>query len=314
MMRNMTQPEPMTSYEEQGFSFISWNSILAGVLAAFIIGLIFNLLGAGIGLIIFSPIANSLPSIGIGTFIWITLTGIVSLYIGGWIATYFSKLMTQISGIIHGLLVSGISILISLVIMTTTVSFVVSGSLNALGNIISVSKSMVSEGNSVFQKGVQEISRLSPELTDQVKKSMPDLQTVIDKIKKEATDLLPKESDFSAENNEVSPEKIKSQLAKLIQSYFSSNDEERDQTQQELIDTLAQATHKTPEQIREKIAEWQNTYENAKEKATTVTIKTSKKITRTIGNIALMNFFILVTGMVAAIMGAMNGIQSRKET
>jgi len=302
-MRTNSQAEEMirTPNREEG---ICWSSIWAGVLTALVVGILFNLLGAAIGFSAFVPRKEALWPLGIGTLIWLISVGIITMYVGGWVAGRFCTTQRKPMGIIYGVMVSGISTLLSLILMVITVGTILSNSFSVLGSIISASSATITEGASMIDKGIKGIVNLSPELGDKVKQIMPDLQPVKDKINQQASEWLSK--------NGVPEEKIKSSLEKLIQAYLEPNaNMDLNEAKNKLVDTLVQETGKNPEEIKKTIEDWQTLYTEAKDKAVQMALETSKKITNTISQISLVNFFILLSGILAAIAGASCGIRNK---
>lgn len=290
-----------TSNKEEG---ICWSSIWAGVLAALVVGILFNLLGAAIGFSVFSPRKETLWPLGIGTLIWLIAVGIITMYIGGWVAGRFCTAQRRPMGVIYGVMVSGISTILSLILMAMTVGTLLSGSFSVLGSIISASTATVTQSASMIDKGIQGVMSLSPQLGDKVKEVMPDLQPIKDKINQKASELLSK--------NGLSEEKIKSSLDKMIQAYLEPDaNMDLDEVKNKLVDTLVQETGKSPEEIKKAVEDWQTMYAEAKDKAAQVALETSKKITNTISQVSLVNFFILLSGIVAAVAGASCGIRDK---
>src|SRR5688572_12030017 len=62
---------------------IVWSAIVAGVFAALTIGSLLNLLGVGLGFTAFKVDTNTLAALGTGAIIWIIISTIISMAIGG---------------------------------------------------------------------------------------------------------------------------------------------------------------------------------------------------------------------------------------
>ncbi len=82
---------------------ISWSAILAGVVLAMVVSLLLNLLGTAIGSASIDPMqeADPLSGIGTGAGIWVVVSSVISLFVGGWAAGR----LAQREGAFHGLLV-----------------------------------------------------------------------------------------------------------------------------------------------------------------------------------------------------------------
>lgn len=284
---------------------VCWSAIWAGVLVAIVLGLLFELLGMAIGFSLFSPSNQVLYPLSIGTALWMILSGIIALYFGGWVSGRFSPSVTTESGALYGLMVSGISVLISIAIMASAVGTVLSGSFSALSKVVTASSSAIQNGGSIAEKVIKGASKISPELTDKVKNAIPDLKPITDKIYSKASSLV-------KENADVSPEKVKSQLKKLVFNYLDSIDEMNyDDARKDLVNMLVETTGKTPDEINQMVDDWKDSFDSAKEKMVETTVHTTKKVARWISQLALINFLVLLASVIAAAFGGINGVRNR---
>ncbi|MCF5669693.1 hypothetical protein GIV48_02235, partial [Pseudomonas syringae] len=111
---------------------ISWSAILAGVVLAMVVSLLLNLLGTAIGSASIDPMqeANPLSGIGTGAGIWVVVSSVISLFVGGWAAGR----LAQREGAFHGLLVWASVSLITVYLVSSAVTGVVRGGLNLAGS------------------------------------------------------------------------------------------------------------------------------------------------------------------------------------
>ncbi len=107
---------------------ISWGAIFAGTVVALVLQVSFSLLGMGIRVI--EPTAGG---VGMGAGIWLLLTSVISLFAGGWVATRMSGVLLSIEGILHGLVIWGLSTLVTFYLMTSAFGSLISAAAGALG-------------------------------------------------------------------------------------------------------------------------------------------------------------------------------------
>jgi len=91
---------------------MSWSAIFAGwFVATAIAGLLF-VFGLALGFAAFNPhdMAGAARGIGIGTAIWIILTWVAALFIGGMFASWFDGKSDETMGTMHGIAVWAVSI------------------------------------------------------------------------------------------------------------------------------------------------------------------------------------------------------------
>lgn len=128
-------------------SRISWGAVFAGAVAALSIGLMLNALGAGIGATTVDAAGRASPSatsFGIGAGIWMVVSNLIALAIGGYVAARLSGTSDDTDGTLHGLAVWGTMSLISAVLLGNIVSGVASGASSAVSGITGGASSAVS--------------------------------------------------------------------------------------------------------------------------------------------------------------------------
>lgn len=114
-------------------STLSWGSVFAGTVAALSIATLFHLLGLALGFSVFSPDVNTMTAIGTGSLIWLGLTGIISMFIGGWIAGKTTRFGYSANGGLHGFITWGVATLLIFMLTTTAVgAFVTAGAVSIL--------------------------------------------------------------------------------------------------------------------------------------------------------------------------------------
>ena len=131
--RKTTYNNPLTAR----ISRVNWGAILAGGLTALAISLLLNLLGTGIGFASIDPMeeSNPLAGLGVGTAIWWTLSNLVALLAGGWIAGRTSGFPNKVDGGIHGFLAWGFYATVSFFLLTSTISSVLTGVGGTISNL-----------------------------------------------------------------------------------------------------------------------------------------------------------------------------------
>lgn len=131
-----TRPGETVGFTSGGFrdfGNISWSAIFAGAVIALATQLVLTLIGAAIGLATLDPATGDNPSgaaLGIGAGIWLLVSSIISLFIGGYIA---ARLAGTRNGWLHGLTTWGIVTLLTAVLLSTAVGSLI-GTASGLAN------------------------------------------------------------------------------------------------------------------------------------------------------------------------------------
>ncbi|WP_338664121.1 hypothetical protein VQH23_02925 [Pararoseomonas sp. SCSIO 73927] len=126
------------------FPRVSWGAVLAGAIVALAIGLMLNVLGAAVGATLVDATARDTPdasSFGIGAGIWLLVSNLIGLGVGGYTAARLSGTASNTDATLHGMAMWAASFLISAVLLGNLVAGVASTAANgvtgAIGGIAS---------------------------------------------------------------------------------------------------------------------------------------------------------------------------------
>lgn len=124
---------------------VSWGAILAGAASAAALSFILLILGFGLGLSAVSPWSNSgasLAAIGISSIVWVAITQIASSGLGGYIAGRLRVRWASVHSdeiyfrdTAHGLITWAVATLAAAVLLTTTLTTVLGGGLQATATV-----------------------------------------------------------------------------------------------------------------------------------------------------------------------------------
>ena len=112
------------------YASVRWGAILGGWIVATGIATLMYVAGLAFGFSAFDPYnaSASAKGIGIGTAIWIVLTWVVSLFLGGMFASWFDGKADQTVGTLHGVAVWGLAVAASGLFVTLGITQVLQGS------------------------------------------------------------------------------------------------------------------------------------------------------------------------------------------
>ncbi|WP_458094259.1 hypothetical protein [Roseomonas sp. WA12] len=123
---------------------VSWGAVLAGAIVALAIGLMLNVLGAAVGATLVDTTARDTPaasSFGIGAGIWLLVSNLIGLGVGGYTAARLSGTASNTDATLHGMAMWAASFLISAMLLGNLVAGVAStaasGVTGAIGGIAS---------------------------------------------------------------------------------------------------------------------------------------------------------------------------------
>ena len=127
---------------------ISWGAIIAGVVLVIAVQLLLSMVGLGVGLGTIDPnTANGTPaasSLGTGAGIWWLVSSLVALAFGAYAASWLAGIVNRFDGVLHGLVIWGISTLLTFYLLTSAVGGLIGGAFSVVGSGLSAAGSGIS--------------------------------------------------------------------------------------------------------------------------------------------------------------------------
>jgi hypothetical protein len=150
---------------------ISWGAIIAGVVVTFAVFLTLQMLGAGIGAAavdLTGGEVTSARSLGIGAAIWWLIIGLISLFIGGWVAGRLGWLPNKVDRILHGLTVWGAFYAVMFLLVTTAMGAFLGGGISLLSSSVSAAGEAAGtpQGQQTIRQTLEGVG-LSPDIIQQ---------------------------------------------------------------------------------------------------------------------------------------------------
>ncbi|WP_440978960.1 hypothetical protein ACQHGV_00040 [Sphingomonas pseudosanguinis] len=124
----------------------SWSAIFAGVVIAVAVQLVLGILGTGIGLSMVDPTDGSTPGaagFGIGAGIYWLITTVIALGAGGYVAARMSGVTERFDALVHGLVVWGVTLILTLYLLTSAVGGIIGGAFRTVGTVAGAAGSTV---------------------------------------------------------------------------------------------------------------------------------------------------------------------------
>lgn len=117
------------------FKIVTW-SIIAGTAIALSAEVTLNFLGIGLGLTSVDMTASSLFKTGMGSIIWLSVSGIITMLLGGWIAGKVANHLCAKTRMLHGILAWSFATLITVMVSTSAAGVMIGGSTNVIKSSI----------------------------------------------------------------------------------------------------------------------------------------------------------------------------------
>lgn len=251
---------------------VSWGAIFAGLFVSLAIFLTLQILGAGIGastIDLTGRETSSARAYGIGAAVWWLVTGLISLFIGGWVAGRLGWLPHKLDRILHGLTTWALFYVVVFYLVTTTLSALVGGGLATLGK---------AAGGAAQAAG--EVAG-SPQAQQMARQQGLSLDTIRQEIAKA----------LGAEGRQVDLGKLASSVSDYLRG--PKTPEER----QKAVQSIAQATGKSDTEADQMLTNLEQKTEQAK--------KTTEEVAAVTGVSFIGIAVSMLLGAVAAMLGSL---------
>jgi hypothetical protein len=113
----------------------AWGAIFAGTFVALACQVLLTALGVAIGAATINPSTesgNAASGVGIFAGIWWLITGLISLFCGGLVTAWLAGFPRWVDGMIHGVVVWGLTLALSMYLLTTSAASLVGGAMGTL--------------------------------------------------------------------------------------------------------------------------------------------------------------------------------------
>lgn len=278
---------------------LCWGAVLAGAVFALSAHLLLTLLLTGVGVQMADPLTEPEPgqtfSIGMG-IVW-SISALLSLFIGGWVAGRLTPEPSRGLGQLHGALVWSVATVATALIFTSSAGMLVGGAAKLLGRGAEAAGSGVTA-----VAGSDFVGRLVEENSD-----------VLGDFTRE---LIP-----AAEGADTpSPEAVREVSWALVR-YFGEDAETRsEETVNQLVQTIARHTEMSEAEARERVNELTASYEQIQRDLAALAERAAQKAREAaeaasdyVTHVAVWTFLAFVVGALAAAFGGATGARSRRE-
>lgn len=301
---------------------VSWGAIFAGVVVALALYILLSLLGLGIGLSTINPTTDENPvstSLGIGVGIWSVISLVVALFAGGWVAGRLSGVARHTAGLLHGLVVWSLSTVFLMYLLTTAVGSV-------LGGAMSILKSAASLAG-------QGVAAVAQPVGEEIRQRVQDDGVDWTSIRQEAMQILRQtgEPELQPENlrqeareatdqartgvREADQQQAEQELGAALDRLFSRAERIASEADKEAVaNVLAARTEMTPQEARQRVDEWDSTYQGLREAAGEQMSdlrqgaeRTAESVAGGVASAAIWTFIALLLAAIAAAWGGRAG-------
>ena len=206
---------------------LSWGSVFAGVVIAVAVQLVLGILDAGIGLTMVDPVEGTTPGaagFGIGAGLYWLITTIVALGAGGYAAARVAGVHERFDALVHGLVVWGVTLLLTLYLLTSAVGGIIGGAFRTVGAVAGTAGSAVGAAASV-----------APVAASAAGVDAGDVKDAARDVRSEAAAYL---SDAPNDPAQMTPEQAQAEIAKQLPA-LARGGAEGQQAESRIVDVVA---------------------------------------------------------------------------
>ena len=270
-------------YTSKAIKRISWGSIFAGTFIVLAVQATLVLLGMAVGFSTINPATEQNPfgGLGVGAYIWWTVSFIISLFIGGWIAGRLSGIPSRLSGALHGLVSWSFATIITMYMLTSTVGVVVGGAFGIMKTAVGGTAAAIGAVAPAAMQSVQtgQAGSLRDQLSQLINPSGPD----------------------SVQNQ---------QLSQAVRNILSNPAQASEQDKDMVANALAQRTSMTLAEARQNVDKFISEYQSAQQMATQAGQQArvyGQQAADVLAAASLWAFIMMVLGGISAAVGGLLG-------
>jgi hypothetical protein len=254
---------------------ISWGAVLAGVVAALVTQLILNMLGVGIGVATLDPATGDNPqasTFSIAAGIWWALSGIIASFVGGYLAGRLSGRPKESTAGYHGLTTWAATTLVIFYLLTTTLGSLIGGVFNTVkGTVGGLTQTAVTAAAPSLAQGADPFAAIERQVRE------------------------------SAGGND--PAALRDTAIASMRAMLTGDQAQVQQARTRAADALARAQNIPPEEARNRVAQYEQQYRQAMDRAKQAADTAAKGVSTG----ALLGALALLLGAVAAWFGGRAG-------
>ena len=272
---------------------VSWSAIISGVVLVVAVQVLLSVLGAGVGLGMINPghgDSATASGLGTGAGIWWLVSTVVSLLCGSYVAARMAGVATRFDGVLHGMVVWGVTLLLTVYLITSAAGGIIGGAFSAVSSTMSAAGSVLGGAAST--------------LGDGAKAALPSAAQAVginpDMLKQQTETLLrsPTPQDPAA----MSPADAAKAVGQAMPDLIAGGDK-ADAAKQRITAIVAAQAKISPDEAKQRVDNAQAQAEHAKQQAIALAKRAADQTAETASEASFLAFVGLLIGAIAAAVG-----------
>jgi transposase len=313
----------------------SWGAVLAGSLAAIALLALLSLLGLAIGLGTIDPAQESAPlrGLGTGTVVWLIVTGIIALFIGGFVSGRLAGQPQTLTSALHGLVTWSVTTILLIYLAGTTAGAIATGAAGVVRQAASLAGTAATQVGSVTGNAMQAVVQAMPgALPQQAQQALERWNVTTRTGRRELVDLLNR-SGITQREAQAAAQATRALATDLVTSPGDAGEDIRNyadklfggqdavispEERRQVINTIQQRTGLSDQEIQRTLSRIENSVEaartelvNAAQDFQRAAVQAAETTADTLSTASWTAFFALLLGLAAALVGAVIGTAER---
>jgi hypothetical protein len=270
----------------------SWGAIFAGATAGFATHLLLMMLGTAAGLGLAQPATadNPVAGFGIATALVWTISALISLFVGGWVAGRYAARGSQVTGCVHGFMVWCLATVLGFLLLATGTGALVGGATRIAG------------------EGISGMGKATSGLADAARQATQRWSGSLDSMVQEV-------AEAGRGQNGVNVPAMRREVGDAVRTLFREGGNPRDpEARAALVRALRDSAGMSEAEANQTIERWtasterlRTELERTKQAAEAKAREVADKASRGIAKAALWSFIGFVIGAAAAAWGGLTG-------
>ncbi len=165
---------------------LSWGAVFAGLVVATALQVVLTVLGAGIGFAAWEP-GESARGLGLGAGIWAILSVLISLFVGGMTAGRLAGILTRRDGVLHGILLWGLSTILTVWLLASGASALAGGAFRMVGGVLGAASGAAAQTAGAVAAGPESRARrLGDRAENMAQRNRAEIDSLTDTVKARA--------------------------------------------------------------------------------------------------------------------------------
>jgi hypothetical protein len=256
---------------------VSWGAIFAGVVVGLVVQVLLTMLGVGLGIATLDPGTSDNPAastFSIVTGVWYVLSGILSAFVGGYVAARMSGKTVPTTGALHGLTTWAFTTLLVLYLLSSAVGSIIGGAFNG------VAGAMGGVGQTVAQTAGPILANSNP------------LDAIEGQVRATGAD----------------PDALNAAATNAVRALVTGDAAEADAAREQAAQALAAARDIPLDQAQQQVTQMESQYHQTVDRAQQMAAQAAETAASVVSTGALLAFVALVLGAIAGWLGGRSGV------